>query len=315
MSTKQESIDVIAFEGDPALGMLLVQEIERTKTLKLPFPMISAPPLFRGRIGPWEIARNALPPMVRGYFRGMHAPESTENWVLRNWDERSVWMSIAPMEIESASHHVHAAKGDVLVGGLGIGMVLWALLNKPEVTSVTVIERDPRVIELMREVMRRNHTTWGKHLYSRSQREQRHTLGPRLDIIHRDLFDFAENDEHDGAFDFALIDIWSGVGDSALRPDMQRLAKTGIAEQYAAWGLEMDFVSWGMETGQHVEGLSKHGNWALYSDAIEVPLIGREWKWMSALAVQATINQTLDAIWDQRGIACEVITIETEVRS
>lgn len=43
------------------------------------------------------------------------------------------------------------ARGDILIGGLGIGLVNEYLVTKPEVTSVTIIEKYPEVIDLVWE--------------------------------------------------------------------------------------------------------------------------------------------------------------------
>lgn len=44
---------------------------------------------------------------------------------------------------------VYAARGDVLILGFGLGMIVIPIMNKPEVTSVTIIEIQPEVIELV----------------------------------------------------------------------------------------------------------------------------------------------------------------------
>ena len=49
---------------------------------------------------------------------------------------------------------IHNAKGKVLIMGLGIGMVLIPILKKPEVTSVTVIEKYQDVVDLVIPALR-----------------------------------------------------------------------------------------------------------------------------------------------------------------
>lgn len=59
------------------------------------------------------------------------------------------WVSTAPSDIipqEIAYHHAH---GHFLTVGLGLGAILPAILAKPEVESVTVLERDADVIALI----------------------------------------------------------------------------------------------------------------------------------------------------------------------
>jgi predicted membrane-bound spermidine synthase len=44
---------------------------------------------------------------------------------------------------------VARAEGHVLINGLGIGMVLGAVLKRPKVTAVTVVEIDPTIIAMV----------------------------------------------------------------------------------------------------------------------------------------------------------------------
>lgn len=114
------------------------------------FPTIPAPPLFAVSRGDWEVKANRLPKFIRGYFIPNRRAVNRDNWVLRKKSTQEVWMSTAPMERESQSHHVFAARDTVLVGGLGLGAVLWALLRKETVKRVVVVERDPVVIDIAR---------------------------------------------------------------------------------------------------------------------------------------------------------------------
>lgn len=62
---------------------------------------------------------------------------------------RVLMMTDTHMEQNSNYTVVREAKGKVLIGGLGIGMVLLPILEKPEVTSVTVIEKYADVVKLV----------------------------------------------------------------------------------------------------------------------------------------------------------------------
>lgn len=63
--------------------------------------------------------------------------------------EETVVMSNTPMEIRTNRAFIHRAKGKVLINGLGLGMVLSAILEKPEIKSVTVVEASEDVIKLV----------------------------------------------------------------------------------------------------------------------------------------------------------------------
>lgn len=241
----------------------------------IPFPIMEAPPLITTSLGEWRLAPIPGVPVVRGYFMGLQAGPLLV-WTLTRAGK--MWMSTAPMELESQSHHLYAARGNVIVGGLGLGALVYNLLLKPAVQSVTVIERDPEVLLLMKGVMR---SKW-----------LRGPIRDKLVLIEGDALKFKTSDR----FDIALIDIWEKAGDAALRPDMQQISKNVGAGAYAGWGQEWDFMSWLIESGYPRPGLGRAlpaELWIEYSEVIGVPLVGRAWRWMSTLAYEAVANQVL----------------------
>lgn len=64
-------------------------------------------------------------------------------------DGRGVIMSNTPAEIDDHREAVNLAQGDVFIAGLGIGMVLEAMLSKADVHSITVLEIEPEIIGLV----------------------------------------------------------------------------------------------------------------------------------------------------------------------
>ncbi len=60
-----------------------------------------------------------------------------------------VVMSNTPMEIRTCESFIEQATGRVLINGLGLGMVLHVILQKDDVTHVTVIEKAQDVINLV----------------------------------------------------------------------------------------------------------------------------------------------------------------------
>jgi hypothetical protein len=95
-------------------------------------------------VSPEDAERTKLQAMMRG--RG-YVPPGT--YTELHHARRGVVMSDTPDEMRDHRFAVHKAKGHVLVNGLGIGMVLAAILKKPEVTAVTVVEIDQDVIDLV----------------------------------------------------------------------------------------------------------------------------------------------------------------------
>ena len=63
--------------------------------------------------------------------------------------------NIIPEKIENLEI-VEKAKGDVLVGGLGLGMIIIPIMNKPEVTSIDIVELSGEIIELVTSMVKFN---------------------------------------------------------------------------------------------------------------------------------------------------------------
>lgn len=62
---------------------------------------------------------------------------------------RTLWMSDTPDERRDHAGVLWRAKGEVLIGGLGLGMVALGCALRPEVTRVTVLEIHPEVAALV----------------------------------------------------------------------------------------------------------------------------------------------------------------------
>src|SRR5699024_7034403 len=62
-----------------------------------------------------------------------------------------ILMSDTPMERRTNRQFVWNAHGDVLIGGLGLGMIVVAIQDNPEVKSITVLEKSGEVISLITE--------------------------------------------------------------------------------------------------------------------------------------------------------------------
>lgn len=78
-----------------------------------------------------------------------------------------VVMSNTPMEVRTCAEFLDNARGRILINGLGLGMVLHAVLQLPLVTQVTVVERELDVIKLVGDAFNSD---------------------PRVEIIHADAF-------------------------------------------------------------------------------------------------------------------------------
>jgi spermidine synthase len=97
-----------------------------------------------------------------------------------------VVMSDTFMERKSNHEFYQHARGDLLMGGLGLGMVLLAVQDKPEVNSVTVVEIEQEIIDLILPEL---------------------PLNSKVNVVQGDIVRFATNH----LFDTIYFDIWSEV--------------------------------------------------------------------------------------------------------
>lgn len=138
-------------------------------------------------------------------------------------------MSDTPAEILEHAHALEHATGKVLITGLGLGVVINALLAKPDVEHITVVEIDRDVIELTARYYEDD---------------------PRVQIVNMDALAFAKRypswHGRNVRFDYAWHDIWSHIASRNLNDDS--LAEHGISyatmfqayrpftERQGAWG-------------------------------------------------------------------------------
>jgi hypothetical protein len=97
--------------------------------------------------GAWEVRQTANV-LCQGYWSKAQLVPSIAA-LLR---DDNVWMSITPMELESQAIGIEQASGHVVIFGLGMGWAAAATSLRELVTKVTVVEYDPEVIALHREL-------------------------------------------------------------------------------------------------------------------------------------------------------------------
>ena len=97
--------------------------------------------------GEWSL-RVAPMCVLPGYWSGPRLVRDMAALVRR----RKTWMSISPLEIESQEIGIRAARGHVLIFGLGLGWAAAAAACRDPVEAVTVVEVDPNVLALHDEL-------------------------------------------------------------------------------------------------------------------------------------------------------------------
>lgn len=124
------------------------------------------------------------------------------------------WMLITPNEIETMKAPIAAAHGDVLTYGLGLGYFPFMASAKDTVKSVTVVERDERVIELFK-----------KHILPQFPHAD------KIEIVCDDAIAFAARRPK---LDFVFADIWHDPSDGIeLYLRLKLLERDDV--EYAYW--------------------------------------------------------------------------------
>ncbi len=105
-----------------------------------------------GRNGPWRVEKFVIPEHdIRGIVYALHGRPVQPGTFTRLMKDgaRDPMMSDTPAEISDLLDFIYKAHGRVLINGLGIGVVLKALLKKPEVTHIDVVELEQDIIDLV----------------------------------------------------------------------------------------------------------------------------------------------------------------------
>ncbi len=154
-------------------------------------------------------------PLV-GYFRERFSYPAVEQ------DGRE-WMAVKPSEIATMTPALTRISGRVVTFGLGLGYFAFMASEKPEVTEIDVVERDPEVISLFTK-------------YILPQFPNRH----KVQIIKCDAFDFLRNRMSQKEYDYAFVDLWHDTSDGL---ELYLRAKSEEAKLKAS-GTEAEFLYW-----------------------------------------------------------------------
>jgi hypothetical protein len=122
------------------------------------------------------------------------------------------WMSPTPSEIMSQRPGIRAARGHVLVAGLGMGWLAGEICRKKGVRSVTVVERDQDIASF-----------FGPGV-----------VGPDGRPVPVRVDDFYATDL--SGFDSVIVDIWQGCGDAGWDDDFQKVKRDLADRRVRVWG-------------------------------------------------------------------------------
>lgn len=108
------------------------------------------------------------------------------------------WMAVKPNEIETMRQHIETAFGRVVAFGLGLGYFPYLISLKKDVSQITIVEIDDKIIALFENYILPQFKTRDK-----------------IRIVHDDAFHFLNKTMTRRQFDTAFVDIWHDESDGA----------------------------------------------------------------------------------------------------
>lgn len=111
-------------------------------------------------------------------------------------------MSDTNMEKRTNMDFCINAHGDILIGGLGIGMIILAIQDNPEVKSITVIEKNQEVIDMVASQLNFNE---------------------KVKIVCADVFEWEPKPGF--KYDVSYMDIWSWINKDIYEREMKPLKR------------------------------------------------------------------------------------------
>ncbi len=136
------------------------------------------------------------------------------------------WMAVKPSEIATMQPVIDLVCGNVVTFGLGLGYFTFMTSQKPEVESITVVERDEEAISLFKTYILPQFPNKDK-----------------VRIVQSDAFEYMEGrmlPPSDRDFDFAFVDLWHDTSDGLEAYLRARKIESGLKES----GCRTEFHYW-----------------------------------------------------------------------
>lgn len=193
-----ENQDIIDMYFDKMVHKLEVKDYIRNPYYEnIPFnnKKIDSWQIKKGKYKPYELfvfddfkyENDLVIPQV-GYF-------NEPFYYLAVYDNDRLWMSITPNEINTMKQPINNAKGNVLTFGLGLGYFAYMCSLKDDVKSVTIVEKDERVIKLFKDNILPYFVSIEK-----------------INIIKEDAYVYLSK-MNDEMYDYVFVDIYHDAGD------------------------------------------------------------------------------------------------------
>ena len=134
-------------------------------------------------------------------------------------EDDNEWMTLTPVDLDTSDEAIEAARGKVITFGLGLGYYAYMCQRKPEVESITVVERSPDVIRLFK-----------KYILPQFEHPE------KVRIIEEDAFVYAEERMPSEGYDLAFVDTWRDASDGyPMYERMKPLEKLSPNTKFMYW--------------------------------------------------------------------------------
>lgn len=147
-----------------------------------------------GKVGDFELSHYEIG--ENDWYAMLHGIPSGK--FVRLIHRGEVVMSNTDMEKRTNSSFVINAHGNVLIGGLGIGLILLSVQDKEEVKQITVVEKNMEVIELVVGQL---------------------PLNSKVHIVHDDVFEYKPLFKYNTIY----MDIWNYINSDVYQREMKPL--------------------------------------------------------------------------------------------
>ncbi|HSV29245.1 MAG TPA: hypothetical protein VLL76_06790 [Candidatus Omnitrophota bacterium] len=232
-----------------------------------PYPPMPAPPYRPVESRNWKFHARTFP-ILPGYFNGPMPVDWTTFLLVR---DDVTWMSLVPAEVESQMPHLAAARGTVVVCGLGLGLMAYAVSALKAVDRLVVVERDREVAEMFHDYAQ--FSAWPQR--------------SKVELVIEDARAFKK-----AGVDFLYADIWPFYRMDAMVEDMKAMHANIPAPACGYWGQEIDMVDFAVAQGIPVEEFGPEHVRA-FASAHGLPLIGMENPNYPELCRRAAVNPAI----------------------
>jgi len=153
-----------------------------------------------------QVRRDQMQGMFSGNGWMYSGLEANFPYIKLYYNSGDVMMSDTPMERNTNRHFVNSANGDVLIFGLGLGLIVLPLLDCDDVKSITVIELHQDLIDLVSPFLKK------------------HDKHDKLTVVQGDCFEYHNQVPKEKKFDCVYGDIWGSISTDNYA-EMKQLTK------------------------------------------------------------------------------------------